>query len=54
MVRICTFGRINLPYGYKNGDRILAQFAEILKQLLGQKGQVFRKEEPSFSFAHRG
>jgi len=42
MVRICTFSRINLLYGYKNGDQILVQFAEILKGLLGQNGQVFR------------
>lgn len=48
MVRICTFGRINLLYGYKNGDQILAQFAEILKRILGQSGQVFRKEGTKF------
>ena len=41
-VRICTFGRINLLYGYKIGDQILAQFAEILKRILGQDGEVFR------------
>lgn len=48
MVRICTFGRINLLYGYKNGDRILAQFAEILKRILGQSGHAFRKEGTKF------
>ncbi len=42
MVRICSFGRINMLYGYKNGDLILGQFAEIMKRILGQRGQVFR------------
>ncbi len=41
-VRIGSFSRINLLYGYKNGNRILEQFAEILKRFLGQSGQAFR------------
>ena len=42
LVRICTFSRINLLYGYKNGDQILMQFAAILKRFLNQDGRVFR------------
>ncbi len=41
-VGIFTFSRINLLYGYKNGDQILRQFAGIVKRLLGPKGRVFR------------
>ncbi len=41
-VGIYTFSRINLLYGYKNGDQILRQFAGILKRLLGQRGRIFR------------
>lgn len=48
MVKICTFSRINLLYGYKSGDRILAQFAEILKRNLGQDGRVFCSEGTKF------
>lgn len=42
MIRICSFGRVNLLYGYKNGDQILVQSAEILKRILGERGQAFR------------
>lgn len=48
LVKICTFSRINLLYDYKDGDRILAQFTEILKRLLGQGGRVFRTEGTKF------
>lgn len=41
-VQICTFGRINLLYGYKIGDQILKQFADILTRLVGENGRVFR------------
>lgn len=51
--RICTFDRINMLYGNKNGDRILAQFAEILKRLLGTDGHVSARREPSSFFACR-
>lgn len=47
-VKICTFSRINMLYGYKNGDRILSQFAEIVKQILGERGRVFRTEGAKF------
>ncbi len=42
MVQICTFGRINLLYGYKIGDQILKQFADILTRFAGEDGRVFR------------
>ena len=48
MVRICSFSRINLLYGYKNGDLILGQFAEIAKRILGERGQAFRMGDTRF------
>ncbi len=47
-VGIFTFSRINLLYGYKNGDLILRQFAGLLKQLLGRRGRVFRMSGTKF------
>lgn len=41
-VGIFTFSRINLLYGYKNGDQLLHQFAGIMKRLLGRNGRIFR------------
>ncbi|XCP86970.1 EAL domain-containing protein [Roseburia hominis] len=41
-VGIFTFSRINLLYGYKNGDQLLSQFAGIVKRLLDGKGRIFR------------
>ncbi len=49
MVGIFTFSRINLLYGYKNGDQILRQFAEIAERLLDQKGRIFRMGGTRFS-----
>lgn len=42
MLRICSFSRINILYGHKNGDHILGQFTEILQRTLGQNSRIFR------------
>ncbi len=47
-VGIFTFSRINMLYGYKNGDQILRQFAGIVKRLLGRRGRVFRMDGTKF------
>ncbi len=48
-VQILNFSRINIMYGYKNGNLILQQFSGILKRLLGKKGRVFSTGSDKFS-----
>ncbi len=47
-VGIFTFSRINMLYGYKNGDQILRQFAGIVKRLSGHRGRAFRMSGTKF------
>lgn len=47
-VRLCSFSRINLLYGYKNGDLILTQCTQILKRIVGQRGEIFRIDGTRF------
>lgn len=48
-VGILNFSRINIVYGYKNGNLILQQFSGILKRLLSKKGRVFSTGSDKFS-----
>ncbi len=41
-VALFSFRQVNIIYGYKNGEQILHQFAEIINRLLDDKGQAFR------------
>ena len=48
-VKISSFSRINLLYGYITGNQILGQFTEILRRIVGQKGQIFRIGDTRFT-----
>lgn len=47
-VSFFSFSRINLLYGYTNGNEILRQFVETVKRVLKGNGHIFRMDGPKF------
>lgn len=53
-VKISSFSRINLMYGYLTGNQILGQFTGILRRIVGQNGQIFRIGDTRFTLCLPG
>lgn len=47
-VSIIGFNRINMLYGYSNGNELLCQFADAIKTVIREKGDLFRIEGTKF------
>lgn len=48
-LEINQFSRINMLYGYLGGDTILKRMAELIQQVIGQKGLLFCQDGVHFS-----
>ena len=52
-LKLNSFSRINMLYGYSGGDVILNRVAEILSELTGDAGEVFCQDGVRFSILFR-